>query len=227
MQLNAVSSLLPPAQLFPVRRPQLVVSSPAVTQDPVAETPESEAGSESDLTPEAVFGGDRFSTFSQYTGQAASGAFAAFRLGERTSNFYREISKAFGQGGRGWTQARPGIEGAVMSGVRGAGVGALVAAGVSVISYGFQTAKGDMSIDQMTDHVLSDSLNGAFSGFGGATLGGAGHLIMSSMGMAGLPLKIGTAIAGAVGGVLLSQMSQPMEDSLTSSKTEPETTSTP
>lgn len=220
MQLNAVSSLLPPAQLFPAARPKPQVPSPIAsvppvsTVPPVAEAPEPQ-DTESPVTADddaGIFGGDRFSLFSEYAGQAASGAYSAFRHGENTSNFYREISKAFQRGGNGWADARPGIEGAIMSGVRGAGVGALVSAGVAVASHGFQAARGEMSVEDFTDRVLNDALNGAFSGFGGATLGGAGHLIMSSMGMAGLPLKIGTAIAGAVGGVVLAQMSQPMTD---------------
>lgn len=214
MQLNTVSSLLPPKQLFrgaPVQGPLSPVTSPAVN------TPEAPTVSKEPTEPKSpgIFGSDTFSNFSQYAGQSASGALAAFQLGERTSGFYRQISKAFESGsavGNGWTLARPGIEGAIMSGVQGAGIGALVSAGVAVASYGYQAVKGEISVEELTEHVLNGSLSGAFAGFGGATLGGAGHLIMSSMGMAGLPLKIGTAIAGAVGGVLLAQMSQPMED---------------
>lgn len=220
MQLNTVSSLLPPGQLFPVAsaqrppsRPVELAPSPAPMADlPAlpAETPE--PAEETESASSSIFGSDTFSAFRQYAGQSASGAAAAFQLGERTSNFYREISKAFEGSGNGWAQARPGIEGAVISGVQGAGIGALVSAGVALVSNGYQTMQGKMTVDELSDHVLTDSLNGAFAGFGGATLGGAGHLIMSSMGMAGLSLKIGTAIAGAVGGVLLAQMSQPMED---------------
>lgn len=223
MQLNTVSSLLPPGQLFPVASVQRPVSP--VTTPPAIDTPKTPESTEP-ISP-SIFGSDTFSTFSQYAGQSASGAFAAFQLGERTSHFYREISKAFEGGaaaGNGWTQARPGIEGAVMSGVHGAGIGALVSAGVAVASYGYQAMQGDISVEELTDHVLTDSLSGAFAGFGGATLGGAGHLIMSSMGMAGLPLKIGTAIAGAIGGVLLAQMSQPMEDTPSQQKKKTEQT---
>jgi hypothetical protein len=220
MQLNTVSSLLPPGQLFPVASTQPSLPRPAerpaapVANTPVAPSPP--VAVDENKAPESpqasIFGSDTFSMFRQYAGQSASGAAAAFQLGERTSGFFREISKAFEGSGNGWTQARPGIEGAVMSGVHGAGIGALVSAGVALVSHGYQTMQGEISVEELSDHVLTDALSGAFAGFGGATLGGAGHLIMSSMGMAGLPLKIGTAIAGAVGGVLLAQMSQPMED---------------
>lgn len=212
MQLNTVSSLLPPGQLFPVASAQRPVSSP--TAIPTEGSPERPASADEKTEPQksSIFGSDTFSTFRQYAGQSASGAAAAFQLGERTSGFFREISKAFEGSGKGWAQARPGIEGAVISGVQGAGIGALISAGVALASHGYQAIQGDISVEQLSDHVLTDALSGAFAGFGGATLGGAGHLLMSSMGMAGLSLKIGTAVAGAVGGVLLAQMSEPMED---------------
>lgn len=224
MQLNTVSSLLPPGHLFPVD----TVQAPASV---VTLSPSTDTSKKPDPKPSkspGVFGSDTFSTFRKYAGQSASGAFAAFQLGERTSGFYRQISKAFESGSTagGWSRARPGIEGALMSGVQGAGIGALVSAGVAVASYGYQAIQGEISVDELTEHVLNDSLSGAFAGFGGATLGGAGHLIMSSMGMMGLPLKIGTAVAGAVGGVLLAQMSQPMEDTPSQQKKEAEALAT-
>lgn len=207
MQLQAVSSLLPPGQLFTPRKPQ--VPSVPVDNIPVDNTP-AEKSVESPT--DSFIGSDRFSLYSKYAGQAAGGALAANRLGTQTGEIFKEISKAFREGGKGMPQAAPGIQGALLNGVKGAGLGALVSAGVSLISNGLKVTQGHINVDQMREEVTDDAINGAFSGFGGVTFGGLGHVMMNSMGMVGLPLAIGTAAAGAVGGILFSQLSRPMEE---------------
>ncbi len=221
MQLQAVSSLLPPGQLFP-RQPQRLpsqvtlpvpVNPPVTTTPPAEDAPDTPASEPVEAPPgDSILGDDRFLRISKYAAQGAGGAFAAYRLGKSTGELYREISKAFQKGGRGLPQAKPGIEGALMNGVKGAGMGALVSAGISLVSNGWQVTQGEITTEDLTDRVVDDTLNGAFAGFGGVTLGGLGNLVMGSMGMTGLPLTIGTAAVGAVGGILLSQFSQPFEE---------------
>lgn len=159
---------------------------------------------QSSLEPKkAPLGEDTLLIYGQYAGLAAGGGFAAYRLGGKVAEQMKEVAKAFKTPpNKDLPSALPGVKNLFGSGMQGAGLSALVAAGVSAISNGVSVMQGKTDSATATQNVIGDALSGAIGGFTAVTAAGAGTLLLGSMGVAGLPLTIATIAFGAAGGVL-------------------------
>ena len=206
MQLNAVSAqlqvphLLPPAQLRP---PVPVQEAASVSEKDKAPetTPQT-----SDKKPGA-FAVDTFLRHSRSVGLAAGGGFAAYRLGDTIAKQMREIGRVLeGRPNEGLTPVAPNLQKLAASGMQGAGLSAMVAGGVSVIANGIAVVRGNIEGQTAVQNIISDSLSGAISGFSAVSAAGAGNLLLSSMGVIGLPLTVATVAFGAAGSVLSGRL---------------------
>lgn len=144
-------------------------------------------------------------------GLAAGGGFAAYKLGDKASNHIKEVADAI-KTGSGLQPAMPGIKNLMGVGVKGAGLSAMVAAGVSAVTNGIEVVQGKQSGQTAVQNVITDSMSGAIGGFGAVTAAGAGSLLLKSMGMAGLPLTIGTVAMGAAASVGMGTLVKKFQD---------------
>lgn len=94
-----------------------------------------------------------------------------------------------------------GVGSVLATGLKGAGLGALVGAGISAVSNGIGVATGQISSGRAMDNVIGDTIGGAVGGLGAVTAAGLGSMLLSKMGVGGLPLTIATVALGAVGGM--------------------------
>ncbi len=83
-------------------------------------------------------------------------------------------------------------------------------AGISAVSSAVQNisarSKGLITTRDAISNVGTDSVGGLLSGTTAGLAAGAGSLALRSFGVAGLPLTIGAAAAGAIGGVGASKL---------------------
>lgn len=148
---------------------------------------------------------DSFSRVSSMVATGAGGAFAAHKYSETMAESifnYQEL---------GELQGAPGVAFATfkeMGGIalKGAGMSALVSAGVSVVANGVGLAKGKLDRETAVKNVVGDTITGAVGGLGAVTLGGLGGLALVKMGMTGLPITIATVAIGAATGVAASAL---------------------
>lgn len=198
--LNAVSSQLQRAGI-PATRPTA----------PVAPQAKPAASAAPEAQPEAL-GEDRVLLYGRNIALGAGGAVAGYRLGHQMADHMQEAAKAL-KAENGFQAALPSIQKVLGSGMRGAGISALVTGAVSAVSHGISLAQGKTDGKTVISNVISDAVSGGIGGFGGVTAAGAGNLILRSFGIAALPLTIGTVAFGAVGGVLAGKLAQKLQNS--------------
>jgi len=200
VQLNAVSAQL--QSYAPTRQPEQV--QPKLKP----ETQTADKGTADKETPGAeTFGEDQLLVYGRLAGQAVGGGLVAHRLGNDVAKHIREINKVLeGRPKDGMNAALPSFKRLAGAGMQGAGLAALISAGFSAVSNGVSIARGKTDSQQAMKNVMSDTIGGALGGFSAVSAAGAGTILLSSMGMAGLPLTIGNAIFGAAGSVLGSQL---------------------
>ena len=206
MQLSAVSSqlqaprLLPPVQLRPVAPMQEAASASQQDEAPEISSPAA-------AKKPAAFGVDTFMRHSRSVGLAAGGGFAAYRLGDTIARQMREIGRVLeGRPNEGLTPVAPNLQKLAASGMQGAGLSAMVSGGVSVVANGIAVVRGQIEGQTAVQNIISDSLSGAISGFSAVSAAGAGNLLLSSMGVMGLPLTVATVAFGAAGSVLSGRL---------------------
>jgi len=193
--LNAVSSLLQTSQI------------------PVGPTPAAKPAAPAAAKGESVLGSDSFRNYSRLAGLAAGGGFAAYKLSDKVAASYKELAEALKPDANNLAAATPALQKIIGSSMKGAGLSALVASGISAITNGISVARGQSDAKTAVNNVVSDSITGAIGGFGAVSLGGAGTMLLSSFGLVGLPLTIGTVAIGAAGGVLAGRLGQKLQDS--------------
>jgi len=140
-------------------------------------------------------------------GHAAGGGFATYKLGGQMAQQMKEVYQNFKTGGPAGTQgAFNSMRQVATTGLRGAGLSAIVSAGSSIVANGLGVVKDKIDTQTAVSNVISDTLSGAVGGLSAVTLGGAGHLALSSFGVVGLPLTIATVAIGAAGGTLAGHL---------------------
>lgn len=205
--LTTVSSLL--QQPLPQGQKPLV-SLPVINprQDVKEETKENPSAQES------TFGGDRFIRYGRTAGLVGGSGVAAYRLGEKTGFLLEEAAKALQASNGNIQAALPSIKNVLGAGLQGAGISAMVSAGISTAVNIVAATRGDIDKSTAFSNVFSDSISGAMAGFGGVAAAGAGNILMRSMGMVGLPLTIVTTVLGVAGGVATGKLSEAMSKPL-------------
>jgi len=196
IMLSTVSNLLQQ------QIPQHIVAQPLPSSSSgVAAEPQS--SKKTDDTTTSSLGEDKLLIYGQYVGLAAGGGLAAYRIGGKVAEQMREIAKAFKTPPtKDLPSTLPGVKNLFGSGMQGAGLSAMVAAGVSALSNGVSVMQGKTDSATATKNIIGDALSGALGGFTIVTTAGAGNLLLGSMGVAGLPLTIATVAFGAAGGIL-------------------------
>lgn len=194
--LNAVSSLLQTSQIpvSPASAPAAKPAAPAAKKD------------------KDVLGSDTFRNYSRMAGMAAGGGFAAYKLSGKVADNYKELTLALKPDANNLAAATPALQKIIGSSMHGAGLSAMVAAGVSALTNGISVVRGQSDAKTAVNQVFSDTITGAVGGFGAVSIGGAGHMLLGSFGIAGLPLTIGTVAIGAAGGVLAGRLGQKLQD---------------
>lgn len=193
--LNAVSNL--------VQSYQLPAAGAASTK------PEAKPAKEESKSP---LGEDRFLEYGRLAGLAAGGGFASYKLGSQVAEQFKELANALKPGQGNLQSAMPSIQKIAGTSMKGAGLSALVAAGVSAVSNGISVARGQTDGQTALSNVVSDGVSGAIGGFGAVSAAGMGTLLLRSFGMAGLPLTIGTVALGAVGGIFTGRLGQKLQN---------------
>ena len=153
-----------------------------------------------------TYGDDSFSSITSLVAPGAGGAFAAYKLSGKMSESIKSIfakkppagDPAASLNARG---VMGGLKNVAMTSIKGAGLAALVGAGVSAVGNGIGVATGSVDSSQAVGNVVSDTLTSAVGGLGAVALGGGGHMLLSKIGVGGLPMTIATTALGAVGGV--------------------------
>lgn len=160
------------------------------------------------------FKGGDFSAISSMAAHAAAGGFTGMKLGGQMSE---SIKSLFGKtpkppadnpAASGIKNIGSGFKGIAMTGLKGAGFGALVSAGVSAVANGAGMAMGQVDGSQAAKNVLTDSISGALGGFTAVTASGLVGLLPVP-GVVGTVLKVGV---GAIGGVLGGQMAKSLTE---------------
>lgn len=172
---------------------------------PLPDVPAQSSTESTDAETQQAYTPDTLTTLGRMAGHAAGGGFAAYKLGGQTATHIREATEAYKgtpEAPGGIKAALPGIQKVMFNGLKGAGLSALVSAGVSAVTNGVGVVSGKTDSQTAFNNVVGDTISGAVGGFTGVTAAGAGNLLLSSMGMAGIPLTIGTVAFGAVGGIL-------------------------
>lgn len=146
------------------------------------------------------YGTDTFSSVTSLLAGAGAGGFAAYKLSSTMADHYQHL---FGNGFGGFMG---GMKQIAFTSAKGAGLGALVGAGVSVIGNGVQAATGRIETSEAVHNVISDTVASAVGGFGAATLGGLGYLALGKLGLAGTGLTIATVALGAIGGAAAAEV---------------------
>ncbi len=200
--LTTVSSLLQHSQ------PLVQTATASQSKSAKIET-QAESKQETEAT-KSSFGGDSFLKYGRMASLVGGSGFAAYRLGEKTGNLIQEAGKALNQSNGNFQAALPSIKNALGAGIQGAGLSAMVSAGISTVVNGIAASRGEIDKGTAFSNVFSDSISGAMAGFGSVATSGAGNLMMRSMGMVGLPLTIATTVLGVAGGVALGKLSQAM-----------------
>lgn len=148
--------------------------------------------------------GSDFGSISSMLANGAGGGFAAFKLGGQMGTGYKDTFNAIKnikQGG--FKPVLGGMKSLAMTSVKGAGLAALVGAGVSAVSNGAQVVMGNTDASTAVSNVVGDTLTSAVGGLGAVAVGGAANIALNAVFKAGgLPVVIGTVVAGAAGAVL-------------------------
>lgn len=189
--LNAVSSLI---QNNPI---------PLGTDTQKPTSAEKPAKKEAD-----VLGSDRFVQYTRIASQAAGGGFAAYKLGNQAADSFKELAAVLNPTQGVAPSPIPSLQKIGGLSMKGAGLSALVAVGVSAVANGVSVARGQSNGQEAVQNVVSDGISGAIGGFGAISLAGAGTHLLRAFGMTGLPLTIGMVALGAVGGVATGQLAQ-------------------
>lgn len=212
--LNTVSTLL--QQPIPQTVVQPLPSS-SVPAEPQPSVQKDTQPAPAEQKKSSALGEDQLLLYGQYAGLAAGGGFAAYRMGAKVAAQIQDIHKAFqsdqGLGGEIPPNAMMGIQGVLTTGMHGAGLSAMVAAGVSVLSNGIAAMRGQVDTQTATSNVVSDAISGAMGGFTAVTAAGAGNLMLGAMGLTGLPLTVATVALGAAGGLLGGQVAHKLNQS--------------
>ena len=193
--LNAVSSLVQTNQI------------PLGTETQKPKPAEKPAKKEAD-----TLGSDRFVQYTRFASQAAGGGFAAYKLGNQASDYFKELATVLNPGQGVAQSPLPALQKIGGISMKGAGLSALVAVGVSAVANGVAVARGQSNSQEAVQNVVSDGISGAIGGFGAISLAGAGTHMLRAFGMAGLPLTIGMVALGAVGGVATAQLAQQFQN---------------
>ena len=205
--LTTVSSLL--------QQPLPVAQQPSASA--LANSPrqaETEATKETPAAKESTFGADRLISYGRTASLIGGSGVAAFQLGEKTGFLLQEAAKALQASNGNVQAAMPSIKNALGAGLQGAGISALVSAGISTAVNMVAATRGDIDKSTAFSNVFSDSISGAMAGFGAVAASGAGNILMRSMGMVGLPLTVITTVFGVAGGVATGKLSQAMNKPL-------------
>ena len=205
MNLSVVSTILREGYGFPI---------------PSSESTEATG---SNKTEQQAYTPDTLTTLGRMAGHAAGGGFAAYKLGGDTAAHIRKVAesiKGTPDAPGSIKAAMPSIQKAMFNGLKGAGLSAMVSAGVSAVTNGVSVVSGKTDSQTAFNNVVGDTISGAVGGFTGVTAAGAGNLLLSSMGMGGLPLTIGTVAFGAAGGVLGGKLVSSLQDANAASQTE-------
>jgi hypothetical protein len=193
MQLTAVSSLLntSSAQLeTPTLEPQIAPH----------DTPQ-KAENKDFIQPDVLVLTGRL------VGHVGGSGFAAYKAAPQMAARLKEMGQLFKTEQPANPQHLLSSMGQIaLTGLQGAGLSALVSAGSSIIANGLGVVKDKIDSPVAVQNVISDTLTGAIGGLGAVTLGGTGHLALSAMGLAGLPLTIATVTLGAAGGTLAGHL---------------------
>lgn len=193
--LNAVSSLVQAYQI-PVE--------PAKAGKPSAK-PESKPA-------QSALGEDKFIKYGSLASLAAGGGFAAYKLSGKMAANFKELAEAMKPGQGGNLQAAvPSLQKIAGTTLQGAGLSALVSAGVSAVSNGIGVARGKVDGQTAVKNVMADGISGAIGGFGAVSAGATGSMLLGAFGVVGLPLTIGTVAFGAAGGVLAGRFGQKLQ----------------
>ena len=192
MQLTAVSSLL---KTVPTQ-------SGAINPEPIVAptTP-------SDTHNQGFIKADVLVLTGRLVGHAGGGGFSAFKAAPEMAVRMKEVAQLFKTDQPVNTQNLiTGMGQIAMTGLQGAGLSALVSAGSSILANGLGVVKDKIDSPEAVKNVISDTLTGAVGGLSAVTLGGAGHLALSAMGLGGIPLTVATVTLGAAGGTLAGHL---------------------
>lgn len=143
---------------------------------------------------------DSYSKVSSMVANGAGGAWASYKFSEDMAESmfnYSQLGDLSGAPGMAMASFKE------MGGIamKGAGVSALVTAGISAVSNGISLAKGTVDTHTAARNVVGDTITGAVGGLAAVTLGGLGGLALVKMGMTGLPVTIASVAIGAATGV--------------------------
>lgn len=147
-----------------------------------------------------AFGSDSFSSVTSLLAGAGAGGVASYKLSSQMADNYKSL---FGNGFSGFMG---GMKQVAITSAKGAGIGALVGAGISVIGNGVQAATGRIEVSEAAHNVVTDTIASAVGGFGAVTLSGLGYLALGKMGLAGTGLTIATVALGAIGGAAAAEV---------------------
>lgn len=95
----------------------------------------------------------------------------------------------------------PGLKGLGQASLKAGGLSAALSGAVSTFQNIGAVASGKISARNAVSNVATDSVGGLMAGTTAGIGAGAASLALSSLGVAGLPLTIGAAAAGALGGL--------------------------
>lgn len=94
-----------------------------------------------------------------------------------------------------------GLKSLSVSGLRAGAMGAALSAIYAGIHRGTAAARGQISKATAVSHIASDAVGGFCTGSASGLGSGASSLLFRSLGVAGIPLSLGTATLGAMSGI--------------------------
>lgn len=144
-----------------------------------------------------------FSSISSLAAHAAGGGFTGYKLGGQMADSYKSL---FGNGTSGFFG---GMKNIAVTSFKGAGLSALVSAGVSAAANGIGVATGKVNSSEAMSNVVKDTIGGAVGGLTGVTAAGLGALVFRGGGVMGTVISVGL---GAVGGVVGGQVAKKLTE---------------
>lgn len=125
-----------------------------------------------------------------------SGLLSGGITGGMMHNQVSDAFKSFKSQGMG-----AGFKNLGMATLKSAGIGGLVSGLISGVQNGAAAARGEMSKADAGGNVAADTIGGLLGGAGAGISAGLGSLALRSFGLAGIPLTVAAAAAGALGSV--------------------------
>lgn len=117
-----------------------------------------------------------------------------------------QISNIIGAVKNGTGSVLSGLKGLGMAAAKATGLSAVVSGGFSLVTNGIAYLQGKKTKTQMLANVATDTVTGAFTGLGATVAGGAAMTALAATSLAGWPVTLLVGAAGILGGYLADKL---------------------